>query len=177
MKLDAPRGTYTVNGAVMNKPDGEEVAHSLRRVMPTEDAAKMVRAIVNQRSFAPLQGLSMQMNATTGDPLPQNVLDGLTKMASRNAQQALQNNMPPMLHFDLSSRHQGEINYTVTVQNGRAHIEMSETVGLDSGLGTDANGQAKLVGKARYTLTFECDLGTPPSILNVNLKQRILPVE
>ena len=85
--------------------------------------------------------------------------------------------MPPMLHFDLSSRNQGDVDCKVTVQDGRAHIEMSETVGLDSGLGTDVNGQAKLVGKARYTLRFECDLGTPPSILSVNLKQQILPIE
>ena len=76
--------------------------------------------------------------------------------------------MPPMLHFDLSSRNQGDVDCKVTVQDGRVHIEMSETVGLDSGLGTNVNGEAKLVGKARHTLRFECDLGTPPSILSVN---------
>ncbi|MCR5562254.1 MAG: hypothetical protein K6F46_02615 [Desulfovibrio sp.] len=174
MKLDVQRADITLNGAEMKHADGDDVAKSLRRIMPTEDAAKLVSAILNQRTFSYVGTLSTQMNAETGKPLPQEVLGGLTKMASRNILQAMENNLPPMLHFDLNN--QADHDFRVTVQNGRAHIEMSETVGLDSGLGTDANGQAKLVGKARYTLTFECDLGTPPSILSVDLRQRILPV-
>ena len=73
--------------------------------------------------------------------------------------------------------YQGDITYKATVQQDRPHIETPETVGLDSGLGIDVNGQAQLTVKARYTLTFECDLGNPKSILSVNLKHRILPVE
>ncbi len=175
MKKDANRGVYTVNGEVMDHSDGETAARSIRRAMPTENAAKLVSSIVNQRAFVPLNGLGMQVNPATGDPLPQNILANMTKMATRNIAGGL-------LHYDLSSSQQGDIAYTVTVRNGRAVIEASENVGLDSGLNqSGGNGFAKIFGKARYTLRFECDLlgldGQSPRIESVQLSQQLLPVE
>ena len=172
MKLDAPRGVYTINGEVLNSADGDEVARALRRSMPSENAAKLVSSIINQRTFGILNGLGMQMHPTTGAPIPNEVLTSMTKMASRDLQKT-----GKILHFDLATARQADLRYKVTVQNGKAHIEMSELVGLDSGLGTDENGKAQLVGKARYTMRFECDLGEPPSIESVHLEQQLLPIE
>ncbi len=174
MKLDVHRNTYTVNGEVFSHSDADEVARSLRRAMPTEEATKLVSSIVNQRSFVPLNALGMQL-APTGDPLPPNVLDSMKKMATRNIATG------GLLHIDLGSRDQGEGHYKVTVRNGRAFIEISEMVGLDSGLGKDEQGYARLCGKVRYTLRFECDLlghdGHSPSIESVHLDQELVPVE
>ena len=157
----------------MDHSDAEEVTRSLRRAMPTENAAKMVSSIINQRSFVPLNGLGMQLNPANGQPLPPDVLANMTKMASRDIQTG------SLLHYDLGNR--GENSYKVTVQNGRASIEVSETVGLDSGLNAGGVGFAKLFGKARYTLRFECDLlgqdGQSPRIETVHLSQRLLPAE
>ena len=175
LKHDANRSVFTVNGEVMSHADAEEVSHSLRRALPTENAAKLVSSITNQRSFGPLNGLGMQVNPTTGQPLPDNMLAVMTKMATRNIMAG------GLLHYDLASTHQGETAYTVTVRNGRATIEISESVGLDSGLNIGAEGFAKLFGKARYTLRFECDLlgqdGQSPSIESVQLSQQLLPAE
>ena len=157
----------------MDHPNGEEVARSVRRAMPTDEAAKMVSAIINQRSFVPVNGLGMQVEPATGNPLPPDVLANMTKMASRDIQTG------SLLHYDLGSR--GENGYKVTVQNGRAFIEVSETVGLDSGLNFGAEGIAKLFGKARFTLRFECDLlghdGRSPSIETMHFSQQLLPAE
>ncbi len=172
MMLDANRGTFTINGEVMAHPNGEEVARSVRRAMPTDEAAKMVSAIINQRSFAPLNALGMQVDPAAGNPLPPDILASMTKMASRSIEKGL-------LHMDQGAR--GENDYKVTVQNGRATIEVSETVGLDSGLSLGGEGLPKLFGKARFTLRFECDLlghdGRSPSIETMHFSQQLLPAE
>ncbi len=172
MMIDAHRDTYTINGEVMAHPNPEEVARSVRRSMPTENAAKMVSSIINQRSFAPVNGLGMQVDTVTGQNLPPDVLASMTKMASRSITNGL-------LHVDQGAR--GDTNYKVTVQNGRATIEMSEIVGLDSGLSLGEEGLPKLFGKARFTLRFDCDLlghdGQSPSIETVHFSQQLLPAE
>jgi hypothetical protein len=172
MKLDANRGTYTINGEVMDHPNGEEVARSVRRAMPTDEAAKMVSAIINQRSFTPLNALGMQVDPATGNPLPADILTSMTKMASRSIENGL-------LHLDQGAR--GENDYKVTVNNGRATIVVSETVGLDSGLNLGGEGLPKLFGKARFTLRFECDLlgndGQSPRIETMHFSQQLLPAE
>ncbi|MBP3731398.1 MAG: hypothetical protein J6I40_08020 [Mailhella sp.] len=175
MKMDAHRGVYTINGEVMDRSDGETVARALNRAMPTEKAAELVSSIVNQRTFGPLNGLGMQVNPTTGEPLPQDLLANMTKMATRNIANG------GLLHYDLSSSQQGDVAYTVTVLNGRAVIEASESVGLNSGLNNGGDGFAKLFGKARFTIRFECDLlgqdGQSPRIETVHISQQLLPVE
>ena len=130
---------------------------------------------MSQMGLVPLNGLGMQVNPASGDPLPQNILAGMRKMATRNI---MQNGL---LHFDLSSSNQGNVEYTVTVANCRAHITMSDDVGLFSGLSNYENGTPRLAGKVRFTLHFDCDLlgndGQSPSIQDVQLEQQLLPIE
>ena len=99
----------------------------------------------------------------------------MTKLATRNS------GTGGILHHDLASSNQAGFDFKVTVQNGRASIEMSETVGLDSGLNLGGEGLPKLFGKARFTLHFECDLlgndGQSPRIETMHFSQQLLPAE
>ncbi|MBQ9407158.1 MAG: hypothetical protein IJU37_10550 [Desulfovibrio sp.] len=175
LKLDAPRGDYTINGEVLHYTNANAVAGALRRAMPTEQATKLVSALINQSSFAVIYSMGMQMNKSTGGPLPNEVQNSMAKMASCDVQQH-----GGVLLIDMSNAAQGEKRYKVTVQNGRANIEMSNVFGLNGGLGIVENGTLKYPGKARYTLHFECNLlgqdGQSPSIESVHLQQEFVPV-
>ncbi len=177
MKLDAHRGTYTINGKVLAHKQADEVADAIKNAMPTTEAAKMVSAIVNQRSFSPLQALGMQIDPRTLSPLPPEVTGALGKMASRD----FLSTGGSILHIDLAPSQRADVCYKVTIQDGKAHIETSELVGLDAGLGTGENGFPRLGGAARFTLHFECDLlgknGHSPSITGITLQQELLPDE
>ncbi|MBQ7618107.1 MAG: hypothetical protein IJS50_04460, partial [Desulfovibrio sp.] len=97
-------------------------------------------------------------------------LNSIGKMASRdlNATQSL-------LHLDTGASKYGDVEYKVTVQNGRAQIEVSENVGL-VGPAPEDNGLNNIFGLAKYTLKFDCDLGNPPQIESLHLKQQLIPV-
>ncbi len=175
MKPDVHRSVYVINGEELRHSDAEEVSRSLRRAMPSENAAKLVSSIVSQRSFEFLRELGKQVYPANGEPLPPEVKTSMVKMATRDFLTG------GLLHIDLAIRNQSNTEYTVTVRNGKATIVASETVGLASGLPNDAQGNARLCGKARYTLQFECDLlgpdGKSPRIETVHLSQQLLPAE
>ncbi len=178
LKLDAPRGFYTINDTVINgrampnkREAGTAVADAISKAMPTKEAAQMVSAIVNQRSFAPINMLSMQLG------LEPKITDCLGKMASRDITGA-----GGMVHVDLSAHFPtlADNYYTVSIKNNKVHIELSELVGLDAGVGAGADSKPRLGGLARYTVHFECDLGQNgknPHIESIHFQQELLPYE
>lgn len=170
LKKDADRNIYVINGTVLDYKPADQVAGAITKAVQTEEAAKFISAIVNQRSFGPLNTLSMQF---VEDPEVQKCLG---KMASRNFAEG------GMVHVDLSAqlKNLADTRYTVSVEGNKVHIMASEIVGLDAGVGAGADNKPRLGGLARYTVHFECDLGENqrnPRIESVHLQQEFLPNE
>ena len=179
LKLDAPRGTYTINGTVLNRQKGDVVADAIIKAMPTKEAAKMVSASVNQRSFSPINALGMQFDEIAGAPLAPELKSCLGKMAARDITDS---NGGGPVHIDLGAQFKNlaDNRYTVSVEGNKVHIELSELVGLDAGVGAGADSKPRLGGLARYTVHFECDLGPNgknPHIESIHFQQELLPYE
>ena len=130
----------------------------------------MVSAIINQRSFFQIQALGLQAIE------PPELKNSLGKMASHDISDG------QMLHIDLSASFPTLVDnrYTVNLDGNKVHINLSEVVGLDAGLGTGADNKPKLGGLAHYTVHIECDLGQDghePRIESIHFQQELLPYE